>query len=425
MNGTDIQWDAALRAREIERRRKEYDAISRDQQSVDGEMRELMDRTRREESQRQLDLSNVMSSAIKQSGGGPLPEVLRGFINRRYGWDGRTTGVLPGSGFQQDGSYLFRLANGADAQGSVATQDLAFGRPQIFQMMQLNRTAFNDDDRATMRGLLMKSGMSGREVSAMEFNPIPNAGRWDPDLLRNRMGGGAGGREIGSATFKGADTRPRGIHVASFDGNGGGTRIDWTPEGGRTEENFGIRDPNYKGRWSVIESGPDGKRYVNDKTGEEEFVKRDETAPLNRENATGEAALDLEKVMKAMGISSAKKTQSGDLKDRLSALSAIKSFMMSADNPTKYNADLDEQTLAQLKSAYANGIQGIASQFAPASTTQQDGGNVPTLNKDGTLTLPNGTTLRKDQEYVNPRNGYKYIWRGGSVKNFERIGGEN
>lgn len=323
MNGTDGQWDAALRAQEDERRREEYDAVSHDQRSVDGEMGELMARTRREEARRQLDFSNVMSSAIKQSGGGPLPEVLRGFINRRYGWDGRTTGILPGSGFQQDGSYLFRLANGADAQGRVSTQNLAFGRPQIFQMMQLNRSAFGDGDRTTMRGLLLKSGMSEREIRAMEFNPFPGAGARDPDLLRNRMGGGAGGRQIGgAATFKGADTRPRGIHVAAFDGRGGGSRMDWTPEDGRTEENFGTRDPNYQGRWVVIESGPDGRRYVNDRTGEEAFVKNGETAPWNREKTPVEAArvraqaaLDLEKMKQAGKIDLAKLT--GDQRKEL------------------------------------------------------------------------------------------------------------
>lgn len=107
----------------------------------------------------------------------------------------------------------------------------------------------------------------------------------------------------------------RGIHVAAFDGRGGASRMDWTPEEGRTEENFGTRDPNYRGRWSVIESGPDGRRYVNDKTGEETFVKNGETAPWDREKTPVEAArvraqaaLDLEKMKQAGKVDLAKLT---------------------------------------------------------------------------------------------------------------------
>ena len=126
--------------------------------------------------------------------------------------------------------------------------------------------------------------------------------------------------------------------------------------------------------------------------------------------ASGINQTQLEQMRK---LASAKQVQGETLKEKLSALSLIKGFIDSNGE------DIDEQTLAGLKSAYANGIQGIASQFASAQP--KAGGNAPTLNADGTLTLPNGTTLRKDQEYTNPSNGYKYIWRGGDVKNFERI----
>lgn len=134
--------------------------------------------------------------------------------------------------------------------------------------------------------------------------------------------------------------------------------------------------------------------------------------------ASGINQTQLEQMQK---LAKAKQAQGDTLKDRLAALSAIKSFMMSSDDPTKFNADLDEQTLAQLKAAYANGIQGIASQFA--TTQPKAGGNALTLNKDGTLTLLNGKTLRPGQEYTNPKDGAKYIWKGGGVglDSFEKI----
>ena len=319
-------WDEAMRAQENERRRAEYESLVRDQQDVNGQMDELMERTRREQARQQLDLNNVMASAIKRSGGGALPDVLRGFINRRYGWDGVSTGVLQGSGFQDDGSYIFRLGNGTDQQGRVATQNVSFGRPQLFKMMQTNRSAFDDGDRTAMRDALLRSGMTEKEVASMEFDPFPGAvGRTirkdeeaadmnltnermrsflkshrasDPDHIRNQMSGGAGGRQVGrGATFKGPE-RPLGRFSPasiSYDGDGGMSTIQHDRETGEViERGYGTRDPNYKGRWKQISVGPseDGKtqvrRYENDKTGEVVSVRDGETPPWQSGGQPGE-----------------------------------------------------------------------------------------------------------------------------------------
>lgn len=105
------------------------------------------------------------------------------------------------------------------------------------------------------------------------------------------------------------------------------------------------------------------------------------------------------------------------MKERLSGLNMIKDFL------DKNGADLDEQTMTGLKAAYQNGIQQIAAQYAPKQP--EPGINEPSLNEDGSLTLPNGTTLKKDQEYTNPQDGRKYIWRGGDAKNFEAVESAN
>lgn len=126
--------------------------------------------------------------------------------------------------------------------------------------------------------------------------------------------------------------------------------------------------------------------------------------------ASGINQTQLEQMRK---LAAAKQTQETSMKERLSGLSMIKDFLK--DNST----ELDEQTLSGLKAAYQNGIQQIAAQYAPKKP--EAGVNMPTMNEDGSLTLPNGTTLKKDQEYTNPQDGKKYIWRGGDAKNFEAV----
>lgn len=130
--------------------------------------------------------------------------------------------------------------------------------------------------------------------------------------------------------------------------------------------------------------------------------------------ASGINQTQLEQMRK---LASAKQTQETSMKERLSGLNMIKDFL------DKNGADLDEQTMTGLKAAYQNGIQQIAAQYAPKQP--EPGVNEPSLNEDGSLTLPNGTTLKKDQEYTNPQDGKKYIWRGGDAKNFEAVESAN
>lgn len=127
--------------------------------------------------------------------------------------------------------------------------------------------------------------------------------------------------------------------------------------------------------------------------------------------ASGINQTQLEQMQK---LAKAKQVQGDTLKDRLSALTAIKGFI-DGDG-----ANVDENVMNGLKAAYQNGMMQIAAQFLPK---QQNGGNALTLNEDGTLTLPNGKTLRPGQEYTNAKDGAKYIWKGGGVGNdsFEKI----
>lgn len=134
--------------------------------------------------------------------------------------------------------------------------------------------------------------------------------------------------------------------------------------------------------------------------------------------ASGLNQTQLEELRKAASV---KQTQGMNTKERFSQLSMIKTFL-----DGEQGANLDEETRTALNTAYKNGIMQIASQFMPQQQAANQRNNAPVVGKDGTmLTMPNGTTLRKDQEYTNPRDGKKYIWRGGDPKNFEPINETN
>lgn len=135
--------------------------------------------------------------------------------------------------------------------------------------------------------------------------------------------------------------------------------------------------------------------------------------------ASGLNQTQLEALHKA---ASAKQTQNMNMKERFGQLSMIKTFLDGEEGQ-----QLDEETKAALGTAYKNGIMQIASQFMPqqqAAANQSN--NRPVVGTNGdTLTMPNGTTLRKNQEWTDPTDGKKYIWRGGNVRNFEPLGNAN
>lgn len=260
-------------------------------------------------------MRNLMGVIVKRSGGGPISPRLATWANGVLQKAGvKDGGIMAGGGFGKDGRFVIPTY-GMDANGArVPGQGIAYDGKSLFTMMNQLRGIFSDDDISRGAEFLRKSGVGEKEIASMSYNPFATmlsdrdrARRemmtrqpTDPDHIKNRMGGGAGGREVGgTATFKGRDTRPHGVHAFGSDGNGGITRSDWTPEDGNTEENLGTRDPKYQGRWKVISSGPrrikdayvdengqrheaeyeNGKRYVNDKTGEEVFVRDGETPP--------------------------------------------------------------------------------------------------------------------------------------------------
>lgn len=103
------------------------------------------------------------------------------------------------------------------------------------------------------------------------------------------------------------------------------------------------------------------------------------------------------------------------LEDNVKILKEINSMLVTKDG--FLNPSLDEEKRKELTEARDLIVQSLVSPYAKQPEQSR---NVPVV-KDGVLVLPNGKVLRKDQEYVNPGDGKRYIWRGGDPRNFELI----
>lgn len=293
MNGQGIladPWADVINEQEQERERSRYEQMRGAQEAEYAEMGEIVQRNTMENAKRQMSFNNLLASAVKFSNGGALPEVVRNYMNRKMGFDGVRTGVL-GGGYQQDGSYAFEFANGADGQGNVARQTQSFSPSSLYNMMNINRVAFDDNDRATMRQNLLSSGLSEKEVETMDAAGRVYGRVADPQHISNMMtaGGGAGGRQIGgTAVMKRVDRRPHAVraysNVQTPGRTAGGRVFGAEADGTPFAYELGEEKPE-AANWHQFSVGPsdDGKTqvrgYKNEVSGEVVYVKDGETPP--------------------------------------------------------------------------------------------------------------------------------------------------
>lgn len=146
-----------------------------DQMASHDEMGQVMQAVRQKKAQQQLGLQNDIASLMKYAQGGVIPDELRQLVNRKYGFDGVKSGLLPSSGFTQNGDFALQVANGVDRNGNVQVQTIGINPFQQYSMMQTNDAAFDDNDRAALRQRLKQSyGYSDRELAAVEKIRVPD-----------------------------------------------------------------------------------------------------------------------------------------------------------------------------------------------------------------------------------------------------------
>ena len=272
--------DDEVRQQQLEQQREMLNADMKGQQDLLGEYNEVQNAIRQQAAQKVLQLRNSVAVMMKMTDAyGSVGAPLLAKFNRDNGLN-EQNGLSSVGYDRKSGDFVMQFADGKAHRLAPIEQ---------FQMATSARGIFNDNDVATRRQALLRSGLSSKEIAKMDMGAA--FGGINPDHINARMRGGAGGREVGGGvTFKGPDTRPRGVHSFSSDGKGGFRETHWTPEGGYSERRWGTLDPNYKGVWKVISVGPsdtfNGKddttqvrRYENSKTGEVVSVKDGETPP--------------------------------------------------------------------------------------------------------------------------------------------------
>lgn len=195
-------WGRALQQQQQVDNGARYDQMFKDQKASHDEMAQVMETAKRENAKKQLALANDISSAMAFSQGGVIPEPLRNLINRRHGFDGRTTGILPQSGFTTGGNFDLLIGNGVDQNGNVITSRQSFDPISQYMMMGTNRAAFSDDDRMKMRERLSKQyGYSDKELKAIDAG-------FQQMALNSGKGGGSGGSGLETARIY-ADQRAK------------------------------------------------------------------------------------------------------------------------------------------------------------------------------------------------------------------------
>ena len=276
------------------------------QRSILADSENAATRDAQSEANKNLFMRRLMGTIIKRSGGMPITPRLANWANVALQKSGvKDMGIMAGGGLGQDGNFIIPTFSGVDQGGRpVASEGIKYGHESVFSMMNQLRGIFSDSDRKVMADRLRENGVGEETISSMSYNPFATmqtaseqAGigkprrSLDPDHIKNRMGGDAGGRQIGNtAVMKSVDLSPKGVSFFASDGKGGfsesvsGPELGPNGEYGTASRDYGTRDPNRMGQWKVTSSGPsdtfDGKKdksqvrvYENDKTGEVVRVK--------------------------------------------------------------------------------------------------------------------------------------------------------
>ena len=179
-------WGRALRQQQQADNGAMYEQMYKDQKSSFDEMSQVMQTAQRENAKKQIALANDIGAAMRIANGGVLPEPVRNLINRKHGFDGRTTGILPSSGFTEGGTFDLIIGNGVDQNGNLMTSRQSFDPLSQYMMMGTNRAAFNDDDRQRMRDKLLKEyGYSQNELNDIDAG-------FQQMALNSGNGGGSG-----------------------------------------------------------------------------------------------------------------------------------------------------------------------------------------------------------------------------------------
>ena len=224
-----------------------------------GVMRQAQQRRAQNQLAMQNDEDTLMRLAAEN--GGQVPEECVALYNRKFGFDGKTSGII-GGGYDQDGNFSIVRGGGLDPFNRPVLSRQTLSPMQQWGVMNRNTPTFDDQTRQAFRGMLERKGFSSKEIEAA----VPQ-----------------GGTPVPGWWLAGGD-RKSSIQAFGADGRGGFTRYD-----NGAVEDYGTRvDPNNPRNWDLVErgaydrNGTQYSRYVNRVTHEQETVPDGEEPPWQR-----------------------------------------------------------------------------------------------------------------------------------------------
>ena len=301
-------WNAAAIEQERERKAAEDAETQRYGEQVMSDFDNLVAKgnQRRAESRRMKDATLSAMILQARNGNGYVPPDVLDAASENMGFR------VAGGNFDKKGNFiLYGLQQGED--GSAQMAPVAIASPGM-QLQTLSRAKMGlEYQREIYEGL-------SRRYTPEQLEKRGYANPDSPQVVGSTTMSGSAARRL----FGMGGPERRGVSSFSADGKGGFSRTHTGPDGVTTREDFGTRDPNYKGEWRVLSKGPSEDseiehdevvtdengnpvlndkgekvtrrvkgnrsqvtRYENSKTGEVVSVKDGETPPWERQ-ATSE-----------------------------------------------------------------------------------------------------------------------------------------
>lgn len=380
-------WNEALSQQENDRQAADDAETKRYGEQVMSDFDNLVAKgnQRRAESRRMKDATLSAMILQARNGNGYVPPDVLDAASENMGFR------VAGGNFDKKGNFiLYGLQQGED--GSAQMAPVAIASPGM-QLQTLSRAKMGlEYQREIYEGL-------SRRYTPEQLEKRGYANPDSPQVVGSTTISGSAARRL----FGMGGPERRGVSSFSADGKGGFSRTHTGPDGVTTREDFGTRDPNYKGRWKQISVGPDPddkkfdengnevnnpnprqiRRYENDKTGEVvsvrdgetplwEQTERTRTAQINaraqaeRDAAKIKAQKDVAEINAAGRVlfrnSGGRSSGGNSMKEVIDALSKMQTHL------NENGANMTEEERQQMQQAIKAGFSGLVSWFSPQKT---------------------------------------------------------
>ena len=154
-----------------------------------GQMKELVNRQELAELQNSSKAQDAIASAlaIAQQSGGRLPHAVTDYLNRQFGFDGKTIGIMDGGIDPKTGEFGFVFGE-RDRAGNTAMRKQMIPLSVQLGLMEGYPGLFNEDDvKAHRQKMMTPKEAGGLGLTSGEVDAYSNVARLSRERLAARM----------------------------------------------------------------------------------------------------------------------------------------------------------------------------------------------------------------------------------------------